>query len=335
MQAGVPAPWRRSSTSGLVAWSPLGGGIVTGKYNSAPAKPDELRRLAPHVDPKIESFWHEATRRNLKIMEQVNAIAREIGRPAVQVAIRFGCSSRRLWACRSSPRAPSRNALQENLGALEFTLNDAVLARLDEASLPAIASPLPWAGPYPYPMLEYRKSRAAQLFSPGRFFPAAWRRESSTTAGVIPSVSSPVPEPTLVFTNLMPAKDSYDYIVARRRFRGLRAWRICLVLGSRRVGAAGGGRRAGRRKPAIHDPRGMLSLWGSDLDWKIVTEPVPGLNGRTLPIARGKVLGGCSSIFAMVHVRGNPRDFDHWRLSRQRRVGVSRCIAALPPHGKL
>ncbi|HSY52804.1 MAG TPA: aldo/keto reductase, partial [Opitutaceae bacterium] len=148
---------------GLVAWSPLGGGVVTGKYNSAPAKPDELRRLAPHVDPKIESFWHEATRRNLKIMEQVNAIAREIGRPAVQVAIRWLLQQKVVGVPVISARTLAQ--LQENLGALEFTLSDAVLARLDEASLPAIASPLPWAGPYPYPMLEYGSPALPNFFS--------------------------------------------------------------------------------------------------------------------------------------------------------------------------
>jgi len=64
--------------------------------------------------------------------------------------------------------------------------------------------------------------------------------------------------------------------------------------------------------PDIHDPRSVLKLWGSDLDWKYTTEPQGGLNGRRLMISRGKVLGGCSSIYAMLYVRGNRRDFDHW-----------------------
>ena len=64
--------------------------------------------------------------------------------------------------------------------------------------------------------------------------------------------------------------------------------------------------------PDIHDPAGMLKLWGSDLDWCYSTVPQLGLNGRSLPIARGKVLGGSSSLNAMVYMRGNRRDFDHW-----------------------
>ena len=66
--------------------------------------------------------------------------------------------------------------------------------------------------------------------------------------------------------------------------------------------------------PDIHDPAGLLKLWGSEIDWKYFTEEQPGLKGRKVMISRGKVLGGCSSIYAMIHIRGNRRDFDHWNF---------------------
>lgn len=47
--------------------------------------------------------------------------------------------------------------------------------------------------------------------------------------------------------------------------------------------------------------------------WPYETEPEPGLNGRSLPILRGKTLGGCSSINAMINVRGSRFDYDLWR----------------------
>jgi len=47
-------------------------------------------------------------------------------------------------------------------------------------------------------------------------------------------------------------------------------------------------------------------------DWCFKTEPEPGLAGRSLDYARGKVLGGCSSINAMIYMRGQRSDFDHW-----------------------
>ena len=47
-------------------------------------------------------------------------------------------------------------------------------------------------------------------------------------------------------------------------------------------------------------------------DWCYRTEAQPGLNGRRIGYARGKVLGGCSSINAMIYMRGQRSDYDHW-----------------------
>ncbi len=47
-------------------------------------------------------------------------------------------------------------------------------------------------------------------------------------------------------------------------------------------------------------------------DWCYQTEPDAGLNGRQIGYARGKVLGGCSSINAMIYMRGQRSDYDHW-----------------------
>ena len=48
-------------------------------------------------------------------------------------------------------------------------------------------------------------------------------------------------------------------------------------------------------------------------DWCYQTEPDQGLNGRSIGYARGKGLGGCSSINAMIYMRGQASDYDHWR----------------------
>jgi len=63
----------------------------------------------------------------------------------------------------------------------------------------------------------------------------------------------------------------------------------------------------------IDIPVGYLYTIGNPrTDWCFRTEPDPGLNGRTLGYARGKVLGGCSTINAMVYMRGQRSDYDHW-----------------------
>jgi choline dehydrogenase len=63
----------------------------------------------------------------------------------------------------------------------------------------------------------------------------------------------------------------------------------------------------------INIPVGYLFCIGnSRTDWCYRTEPEPGLNGRSILYARGKTLGGCSSINAMIYMRGQSRDYDEW-----------------------
>jgi choline dehydrogenase len=64
----------------------------------------------------------------------------------------------------------------------------------------------------------------------------------------------------------------------------------------------------------FHIPVGYLFAIGNPRsDWLFKTEPEEGLNGRSLNYPRGKVIGGSSSINAMVYMRGQAADFDHWR----------------------
>lgn len=64
----------------------------------------------------------------------------------------------------------------------------------------------------------------------------------------------------------------------------------------------------------INIPVGYLYTIGNPrTDWCYQIEPDPGLNGRSIGYARGKVLGGCSSINAMIYMRGQKSDFDHWQ----------------------
>ncbi|MGH6702069.1 MAG: GMC family oxidoreductase [Bradyrhizobium sp.] len=64
----------------------------------------------------------------------------------------------------------------------------------------------------------------------------------------------------------------------------------------------------------FHIPVGYLFAIGNPRsDWMFRTEPEPGLNGRSLAYPRGKVIGGCSAINAMISMRGQAADYDHWR----------------------
>jgi choline dehydrogenase len=63
----------------------------------------------------------------------------------------------------------------------------------------------------------------------------------------------------------------------------------------------------------IHIPVGYLYCIGDPrTDWCLRTQPEAGLGGRSILYARGRVLGGCSSINAMIYMRGQTRDYDQW-----------------------
>ena len=66
-------------------------------------------------------------------------------------------------------------------------------------------------------------------------------------------------------------------------------------------------------QPEIQTPAAWTSLLGTEVDWAYWTEPEPGLDGRKILCSRGKVVGGSSAINAMIYIRGNRQNFDHWQ----------------------
>ncbi|HSF94533.1 MAG TPA: choline dehydrogenase, partial [Thermohalobaculum sp.] len=63
----------------------------------------------------------------------------------------------------------------------------------------------------------------------------------------------------------------------------------------------------------IHVPAGVYRVFRDPrINWNYVTEPEAELSGRAVPMPRGKVVGGSSSINSMVYMRGHPLDYDGW-----------------------
>jgi choline dehydrogenase len=64
--------------------------------------------------------------------------------------------------------------------------------------------------------------------------------------------------------------------------------------------------------PEIHMPLAFGPNLTSDWDWALFSEPEPGLDHRRNYLPRGRVLGGTSSLNAMIYIRGNRADYDEW-----------------------
>jgi choline dehydrogenase-like flavoprotein len=80
----------------------------------------------------------------------------------------------------------------------------------------------------------------------------------------------------------------------------------------------------------LHCPAGLALLAKNGAyNWAFETVPQPGLGGRRGYQPRGKVLGGSSSVNAMIYVRGQPEDYDGWASRRQPRLGLARRAAVL------
>jgi choline dehydrogenase-like flavoprotein len=113
-------------------------------------------------------------------------------------------------------------------------------------------------------------------------------------------------------SNTAPLEGEYDYIIVGAGSAG------CLL--ANRLSADPATRvlllEAGRNDNWIwfHIPVGYLFAIGNPrADWMFKTEPEEGLNGRSLNYPRGKVIGGSSAINAMIYMRGQAADYDHWR----------------------
>ncbi|HMN95856.1 MAG TPA: aldo/keto reductase [Phycisphaerales bacterium] len=133
-------PMARALGFGVTPWSPLRGGVLTGKFTRASHPEPGTTRVTPESRFLVESTY--------RILDELAAISADLGATIPQVALRWvqqrpGVSSTIIGA-RTVPQ------LLDNLGALSLSLSPSQIERLDELSKPAL--------PFPHEFLELVRS---------------------------------------------------------------------------------------------------------------------------------------------------------------------------------
>jgi aryl-alcohol dehydrogenase-like predicted oxidoreductase len=133
---------------GLVPWSPLGMGVLSGKYRPSQGS-GSFQAKAVSGDGRLASLaaapppgFDKLTERNFRIVAELEAVASEAGRPMAQIALNW--LHRKRGVSSIIVGATKTEQLQDSLGALDFILSPEHFARLEAVSEPA--------RPFPYYM---------------------------------------------------------------------------------------------------------------------------------------------------------------------------------------
>jgi len=107
--------------------------------------------------------------------------------------------------------------------------------------------------------------------------------------------------------------DRYDFVIVGGGSAGCAMANRLSADPSNRVLVLEAGRRDWKVDVVIHMPAALsMGIGNRFYDWMYESEPEPEMGGRRVYHARGKVLGGSSSINGMIFQRGNPMDYDRW-----------------------
>ena len=129
---------------GLLPWSPLGGGWLTGKY-SPDQRPSGETRLGEDPERGVEAYEKRNTERTWDVVEAVSGVADALGASMAQVALRWVTDRPTVSSTILGVRTMQQ--LEDNLGALDVVLDAEQTAHLDEVSAPPIPS-------YPYGFID-------------------------------------------------------------------------------------------------------------------------------------------------------------------------------------
>jgi aryl-alcohol dehydrogenase-like predicted oxidoreductase len=128
---------------GICPWSPLAGGLLSGKYTREGNSGKGEGRLSTQAsrNPAFAKF----SERNFKIVDALNHVAKELGKPAAQVALNWVVTQPGITS--TIVGATKTPQLESNLASIEFTIPTELRKTLDEASAIEIVHPYSFYGP--------------------------------------------------------------------------------------------------------------------------------------------------------------------------------------------
>lgn len=104
--------------------------------------------------------------------------------------------------------------------------------------------------------------------------------------------------------------DSFDFIIVGSGAAGSTiAYRLSEIADATVLILEAGGTKI---IEAVDIPYRWNELLLTEIDWAYMSVPQPGLNNRQVYCASGKLIGGSSNIYHMIHTRGRPQDYDNW-----------------------
>jgi aryl-alcohol dehydrogenase-like predicted oxidoreductase len=124
-------PMAQALGLGLTAWSPLAGGLLTGKYRRSPGGVTGDGRLG---NPDVAGL--PVTGQTWQVIEALESVAGELGKPMAQVALNWAATQPAVSSLVIG--ASGAGQLDGNLAALDFEIPADARQKLDEASAPAV-----------------------------------------------------------------------------------------------------------------------------------------------------------------------------------------------------
>jgi aryl-alcohol dehydrogenase-like predicted oxidoreductase len=149
-------PMAKALDIGVTAWSPLGAGVLSGKYNNNRQSEHEAKRYRDD-NPMSGAF---VNKKNLSIADEVQTIAKETGRTPSQIALNWIRQQKDRGVIIPIIGARTEAQIKDNLGCLDFELSHDHMNRLDEISKIQLG--------FPHDILE---SEPGKVWAYGNKFP--------------------------------------------------------------------------------------------------------------------------------------------------------------------